>query len=193
MKINVPGAELVYDAEFLTREESDQLLAELVRDVPWEQRDVVVHGKTWPQPRLTAWYGPAAYTYSGLTLDPHPLTPAMQKLQERIEAITDTRYNSLLLNRYVAGKNHGIGAHADNEKELGRDPIIAMVSLGEERALRFEPARWNTQGQPFSVPCAHGSLTIMGKGTQRNWRHGVPKAVGRRDRVTLTLRSIQVG
>jgi hypothetical protein len=44
---------------------------------------VVVYGKRYLQPRLTAWHGEAGYTYSGLRLEPLPMTPLLEQLRER--------------------------------------------------------------------------------------------------------------
>ena len=192
--LGLPGATIQTQGDFIASDPSEQILERLTQTIEWEQRDVVVHGNTYPQPRLVAWYGTGAYSYSGMRLEPKPLTPLLRKLQDRVEAATGKTYNSVLLNRYVAGQLHGIGHHSDNEPELGRDPTIAMLTFGEGRELEFKPKKWLLEKHPElttqAVPTPAGSLLVMSGATQRNWIHGVPKKKGQRDRITLTFRTI---
>lgn len=187
--LNLKGATLSLKPEFLSKVDADAAFEKLIADTPWEQRDVVVQGRTYAQPRLVAWYGTGSYIYSGLKLEPLPLTPLLAALKQIVETETGASFNSVLLNRYVAGRNHGIGHHSDSEKELGNRPLIAMLTFGEERALEFEPKPW-VKDDKRKVPTPHGSLLVMAGDCQKNWKHGLPKKVGVRDRITLTFRTI---
>ena len=187
--IEITRGQLSIEQGWLAQDTADRLLALLLATVPWEQRNVVVHGKTFPQPRLTAWFGTGAYSYSGTSFAPLPMTEELAWLQRKLEAQLGTTFNSVLLNRYVAGSFHGIGMHSDDEKELGRNPTIAMLTMGEERALHFEPKKW-IDDTPRQVPTPHGSLLVMAGEIQKNWKHGLPKSKFTRDRVTLTFRNI---
>ena len=181
---------------FIQDPDPELVLKELTETIAWEQRDVEVYGKIYPQPRLVAWYGTGAYTYSGMRLDPKAMTPLLQKLLAKVEAETGQKFNSVLLNRYVAGQNHGIGHHSDNEPELGKDPTIAMLTFGEGRALEFNPKKWMLEKYPElklrSIETPAGSLLVMRGATQRTWTHGLPKARGQKDRITLTFRTIKI-
>lgn len=192
--LGLPGATIEAQSDFIAADACDQILERLTQTIEWEQRDVVVHGNTYKQPRLVAWYGTGAYTYSGMRLEPKPLTSLLRKLQDRVETATGRSFNSVLLNRYVAGQLHGIGHHSDNEPELGRDPTIAMLTFGEGRELEFKPKKWLLEKHPelgtTAVPTPPGSLLVMRGATQRNWLHGVTKRRGQRDRITLTFRTI---
>lgn len=192
--LGLPGATVELQRGFIAADSCDQILERLTETIEWEQRDVVVRGNTYKQPRLVAWYGTGAYTYSGMTLEPKPLTRLLQRLQEKVEEATGKSYNSVLLNRYVAGQNHGIGHHSDDEPELGREPTIAMLTFGEGRELEFTPKTWLLKRHPDAatkrVETPAGSLLVMRGLTQKNWKHGVPKRRGQRDRITLTFRTI---
>jgi alkylated DNA repair dioxygenase AlkB len=149
-------------------------------------------GKEVPQPRLTAWYGdPAAqYTYSGLTWEPRPWTPTLLDLRRRLEAATDARFNSVLLNYYRDGRD-SMGWHADNEPELGAAPAIASLSLGASRRFRLRPYRGGLTHPSFSLDLPTGSLLLMRGPTQQHWQHELPKTarpVG--PRLNLTFRWI---
>jgi len=192
--LRLPGATVELQRGFIAEDPAEQILERLTNTIAWEQRDVVVHGNTYAQPRLTAWYGTGAYTYSGMRMEPTPLTKLLQRLKDKVEEATGASFNSVLLNRYVAGQNHGIGHHSDNEPELGRDPTIAMLTFGEGRALEFKPNKWlvdkHPEAQATAAETPAGSLLVMRGATQRNWKHGLTKRRGQRDRITLTFRAI---
>lgn len=193
MNLHLPGADVTLHADFLPRDEADTLLRTLIETLPWQQRDVTVQGRSYPQPRLTAWFGDAgAYTYSGLTLEAEPWTPELARLRDLIEERTGVRHNSVLANHYRAGRRDSIGMHSDDEVELGRDPEIASVSLGEERPFVLAPKPW-IKAERTEIPLPHGSLLVMRGQTQRNWRHGVdkPSMPSKASRVNLTFRTIR--
>jgi alkylated DNA repair dioxygenase AlkB len=152
---------------------------------------VVVWGKTYPQPRLTAWYGDedARYEYSGLELAPLPWTARLLAIKASVERAAGTRFNSVLLN-YYRNERDSMGMHSDDEPELGAEPVIASLSLGETRTLVFRH-RLDRSRTPIRIDLGDGSLLLMRGATQRNWKHGIAKE--RRPcgaRVNLTFRRI---
>ena len=179
------GGLLVYDPAFLPRPEADALFAHLRDTAPWKQE-----GRP-PRmfPRLTAWYADpgVTYSYSGVTHQAIAWTPELLGVKQRAEIAAGTTWNSLLLNFYRDGRD-SIGFHADDESELGTNPIIGSISLGAERRFVLKhPASGETL--EFNLP--HGSLLVMGGTSQHHWRHGVPKTrkpVG--PRINLTFRRI---
>ena len=46
----------------------ESLLNRLIADCDWQQPSVTVYGKTWPQPRLSAWYGDTAGPHQHLAI-----------------------------------------------------------------------------------------------------------------------------
>lgn len=192
--IGLPGAKIELQRGFVNAEASSKILRRLNETIEWEQRDVVVGGKTYAQPRLVAWHGTGSYTYSGMKLEPKPMTRLLASLQEKVEEATGQKFNSVLLNRYVAGQYHGIGHHSDNERELGPNPVIAMLTFGEGRFLEFKPKNWLIAKHPSAIPTRvetpAGSLLVMGGLTQKNWMHGIPKMRWQEDRISLTFRTI---
>ena len=163
---------------------------DLIRDVPWRAEKITVWGKSHPQPRLVAWFGDAGkdYAYSGIRLDPLPWTPALLDIKRRVEAATAAQFNSVLLN-YYRDHRDSMGLHSDDEPELGERPIIASVSLGEERSFVFKHKR--KAAKPVRMNLLSGSLLLMKGETQRNWKHGIEKETRPRGaRVNLTFRQI---
>ena len=119
------------------RLDNDTILARLLAGTDWKSESITLWGKQFLQPRLTAWYGDAAYTYSGLTMSAAPLTPLLAEIRDCCHRLTGQRFNSVLLN-YYRNERDSMGMHSDDERELGPEPAIASVSFGATRtgALR---------------------------------------------------------
>lgn len=192
MNLHLPGADVRLIRNFLTNEDADALFQRFLDELPWEQRDVVVNGNRFPQPRLTSWHGDAgSYTYSGLTLQAGGWTPDLEWVREKIEEETGILFNSMLANLYRKGRRDSIGMHSDSERELGPDPVIVSLSLGREREFILAPKK-GREGKRTVLRLPHGSLLVMGKGTQKNWMHGIEKEVqpSPAARINLTFRNI---
>ncbi|MFL6716657.1 MAG: alpha-ketoglutarate-dependent dioxygenase AlkB family protein [Burkholderiaceae bacterium] len=186
----IPDADLLFMHGFYPPDECAALLAALLEQTPWRQERIEVWGKVHDQPRLTSWHGDPGtdYTYSGVTLATCPWTPLLSRLRSDIEEATGHRYNSVLLNLY-RDEHDGVGWHSDNERELGRLPVIASLSLGETRSFRLRHRE--RRHAPVNIDLTDGSLLLMAGATQRNWQHAIPKE--RREkgpRINLTFRHI---
>jgi len=83
-----------------------------------------------------------------------------------------------------------MGLHADDEPELGRDPIVATVSLGAARRFVVRPRR-QREPERSDLHLGHGALLVMGGSCQRHYVHGVPRdAAARGERISLTFRQL---
>lgn len=181
--------EIEYDPHFFSPNEVDSIFESLNKNINWRAEHIMIFGKEILQPRLTAWYGDpgTTYTYSGLTNHPLPWTVELKHIRDRIIDHVKIPFNSVLLNYYRDGKDY-MGWHTDDEKELGHDPVIASVTLGEAR--RFQLRNRKTK-ELITMELASGSLLVMKGKIQRNWVHRVAptaKAVG--PRINLTFRRI---
>ena len=170
-----------------------QLLRELVEATPWRCDPITLWGKTYLQPRLVAWYGEPGlrYTYSRITMEAMPWTDTLQKIRARVEALSGCAYNSVLLN-YYRDQRDSMGFHADDEPELGTEPVIASLSLGAERTLVFRHRR-RKDVPDARIALPSGSLLLMRGRTQTCWKHGIRKT--KRPcgpRLNLTFRRILV-
>ena len=163
------GAWVEHDPGWIEPAAADALLAALRQEVAWEQREVILFGRSILQPRLIAWAGDVRYRYSGQTLEPRAFTPTVAALRARVTDRTGVRFNHVLLNRYRTGDD-SIGLHADDEPELGGDPVVATVSLGASRRLVLVPRR-KSDGPRRVVDLGHGALFVMGGTCQRHFRH----------------------
>jgi alkylated DNA repair dioxygenase AlkB len=190
-RIPTPDAELAYLARLALAEPGEQILKQLIAEIPWRSEEVVMWGRRTPQPRLTAWYGDpgADYAYSGIQLHPSPWTPILLDIKTRIEGLVGATFNSVLLN-YYRDHQDSIGFHSDAEPELGERPVIASLSLGAERTFILKHKTLK-RIEPVRLRLASGSLLLMSGDTQRCWRHGIPKdsrPCG--PRINLTFRKI---
>ncbi|BDB52741.1 alpha-ketoglutarate-dependent dioxygenase AlkB family protein [Flavobacterium ammonificans] len=189
--LDLPDAEIIYYPQFFDKEQADKIYTELLQEIAWQQDTITIYGKTHPQPRLTALYGNEGkpYSYSNITMHPQPWNSLLQKIKYYIEATTECQFTNVLLNQYRDGKDSN-GWHADNEKELGHNPIIASLSFGAERVFQL---KHNTiVDAKKSITLEHGSLLLMKGSTQHFWKHQIPKTakpVG--TRINLTFRSIE--
>lgn len=168
----------------------DRVLAEVLRQVPFEQRSIRMFGKEVAEPRLTSWHGDpgAGYRYSGRDNPPLPWVPVLAALRERVAELLGAPFNSVLANLYRDGRD-AMGWHSDDERELGSEPVIASISLGATRRMQFRPRPRGPIALSIELP--PGSLLVMSGPTQANYHHRVPptaRAVG--VRVNLTYRRI---
>lgn len=189
LKIDLPQSDITFYPNFLSEEKATILMGTLQTTIAWQQDNITVFGKTYPQPRLTALYGNNGqpYSYSNITMYPHPFTKELEEVKTNIESlISPTVFSSCLLNLYRDGKDSN-GWHADDEASLGKNPVIASLSLGEERFFHFKHKKDKTLKHKMLL--THGSLLVMKGSTQHNWLHQIPKTsrmIG--ERINLTFR-----
>jgi alkylated DNA repair dioxygenase AlkB len=216
VRILLEGGELLFAENFFSKKVSDRMFAYLQENteidwakvdwanidpeklrsivfsnINWKQDHIKFFGKTHPLPRLTAWYGDrgASYAYSGIQSDPNPWNDGLLYVKAKIEGALGVYFNSVLLNWYRDGSD-SLSWHADDEKELGPEPIIASATFGESRDFLLR--RKDGTQTCLTLKLEHGSLLVMMGKTQQNWVHSVPKRKGvRRSRFNLTFRQIQ--
>lgn len=188
--IKIENGEYDYLNNFFTSEESDLYFSSLKDNILWKQESMNMYGKTINFPRLTAWYGDTNkhYSFSGITLNPHPWTPDIIAIKKRIEPLSKVTFNSVLLNRYRDG-NDSISWHTDAEPELGNNPIIASVNFGDTRKFQLRHIKTKER---LEIELTHGSLLIMRGELQHFWQHQVPKTKEvKTERINLTFRVIK--
>jgi alkylated DNA repair dioxygenase AlkB len=158
--------------------------------LPFEAKEIRIMGRSVMQPRLTAWIGDegAAYRYSGVLHVPQPWPEALAELRAGVSEAAGVAFNSVLCNLYRGGTD-SMGMHSDSEPELGRNPVIASLSLGAVR--RFQLRHRKRRGVGLDLDLPDGSLLIMGGALQHHYRHGVPKQPSIEGaRMNLTFRRI---
>ena len=170
-------------------EKKDLWFESCLYDLDWETGFITIFGKTHQIPRLQAWYADnkIEYTYSGKKLQRHDWNNLLLEIKEKIENITSFKFNSVLANLYRDG-NDSMGLHSDDEKELGKKPVIASLSLGEAREIYF---KHKNKKLNLIIPQASGQLLVMHGKTQEYWKHEIKKTKKiKKPRINLTFRNI---
>jgi alkylated DNA repair dioxygenase AlkB len=188
-KIDLQDGWIFFEPHFYSQSEADAIFQGLLQLESWQQGTVRIFGKEYPTPRLESFHAESglSYSYSGQRMKTHPFNDTLNSIRHKLLMETGYSFNSVLCNHYRDG-NDSNGWHADNERELGNDPIIASLSFGEKR--RFD-LKHNDTGKRQSFDLNHGSLLIMGGALQHRWKHQIAKTKKvNLPRINLTFRNI---
>ncbi|TGL63659.1 alpha-ketoglutarate-dependent dioxygenase AlkB family protein [Leptospira sarikeiensis] len=178
-----------YHGPILSKSSADLYLNVLLKDIPWKNDEAIIFGKRIITKRKVAWFGDSdyEYTYSNTTKKALSWNKELSELKLIVEEISGNKFNSCLLNLYNNGQE-GMAWHSDDEKSLGKNTVIASLSLGAERKFSF---KHKSSGEQISLILEHGSLLIMKGETQTNWLHNLSKTKSVvNPRVNLTFRTI---
>jgi len=188
--LDLPDADIDWYPSFFSPADRARLYDEVLATTAWEQASVRMYGNETPIPRLQAWYGDEgkSYAYSGIEMQARAWTPALREIEQRLQGALDHPFNSVLANLYRDGSD-SVSWHADDESELGPEPVIASVSLGATRTFQL---RHNEDPEVrHSLELRAGSLLVMKGPTQHRWRHQLIKTTRRvGPRLNLTFRTI---
>ena len=190
-EIKIPDAEVFLYPSLLYYHEADQLFDNLKTSIIWEKQKIKLYGGLHDVPRLTAWYGDPdkSYVYSGIKLKTRPWNSDLLQIRDIIEKISKAKFNSVLLNLYRSGSD-SVSWHSDDESELGKNPVIGSLSLGESR--QFHMKHKYDRDLKQKILLQHGSFLLMRGKTQHNWLHQIPKRKNLKgERINLTFRVIK--
>ncbi|GGW45035.1 alpha-ketoglutarate-dependent dioxygenase AlkB family protein [Arenibacter certesii] len=189
--LQLPNSDIIYYPNFISSSQATICFDYLKNNTPWQQDTITLFGKTYLQPRLTALYGDngKTYKYSGITMQPHSFSKELLEIRNLLLKRTEVAFTSCLINLYRDGSDSN-GWHADDEKELGINPIIASITLGQERYFHLKHKEHNDL--KHKILLQHGSLLVMKGETQHHWLHQIPKTKRRiEERINLTFRVIK--
>lgn len=185
--------EIIIDGElelFKLSLNSESLIEKIKSSVSWRDDKVKIFGKEFSQPRKVAWYSEpdVSYTYSGIELTSPGIPEYLSELQKIVEKLSAQKFNSILINLYRDGSDY-MGWHSDDESELGVNPVISSLSLGESRDFIFRNK--DDHKQKIKLTLNDGDLLIMKGSLQHNWQHALPKRLKvNKERLNLTFRKI---
>lgn len=191
IKLNLPDADICYFPNVFSEAESQAFFNSILNKTHWQQDTITVFGKTHAQPRLTALFAKnnKPYSYSNITMYPEVFSKTLLKVKQEIETKADTKFTSCLANLYRDG-NDSNGWHADNEKELGENPVIASVTFGAARYFNLKHKTDKSLKQKLLLE--NGSLLLMQGSTQEYWLHQIAKTKKEvKPRINLTFRIIR--
>lgn len=166
--------------------EPDDVLATLVREVPWRAERRQMYDRLVDVPRLL-------HTYMVDEDLPHPvLTAARDALSEHYRLELGEPFRTAGCCYYRDG-NDSVAWHGDT---IGRgsthDTVVAICSLGDPRKLHLRPRGGGRPDEGFAVEMGHGDLVVMGGSCQRTWEHAVPKVAHAGPRVSVQFRPLNV-
>jgi alkylated DNA repair dioxygenase AlkB len=181
--------EVTYYGHIMDRQVADYYMELMMNAIEWRNDEAVIYGKHIITRRKVAWYADKQYdyTYSNITRKALLWTPGLLQLKQLVEQKSGHIFNSCLLNLYHTG-DEGMAWHSDDEKALGKNTVIASVSLGAERMFWF---RHKATKEKVGMLLQHGSLLVMAGTTQSHWQHRLPptKKISQ-PRVNLTFRTM---
>jgi alkylated DNA repair dioxygenase AlkB len=179
--------EVNYFGSIFTNQQLQHYLHYLLNNINWENDELIIYAKHITTKRKVAWYGDSnyAYTYSNTTKQALPWTTELLTLKTTVEKLTQTRYNSCLLNLYHNGEE-SMSWHSDDEVCIDKNGAIASLSFGAERKFSL---KHKTSKKTISLILESGGLLVMKGTTQTHWLHSLPKMKNvSSPRVNLTFR-----
>jgi len=165
------------------------MLGRLLVETRWNDGFYLAFGRRFPLPRLQAWYADEGidYCYAENLLNSNSWSPLLLQLREQVNAVAGERFNAVLVNRYRNGQD-SVGWHADNEADLGPQPVIASLSFGAARQFCF---RRNADAHTHRLTLENGSLLLMKPPFQQEYEHAVlPEPEVTTERINLTFRRV---
>ncbi len=187
----ISGLEMVGNDDQSNKE---SLYERLLRELPWQSDTVTLFGKTHVTKRQIVWMGDddLSYHYSGHLRQTVAWTASVLQLKQVVKKQLasigiDVAFNSCLLNYYPTG-SEGMGYHADDERELGQQPIIAALSLGATRKFVLKHKKTPDKVELY---LESGQLIVMHGDTQKYWKHTITKTkTVSEGRISLTFRRV---
>ncbi len=196
-KLDIPDADIWHLPDFLNEADSTELYDYLIKEAEYKQ-NYFNAGKGSPLPRLSQWYGDddAKTAYPGVcNCSMLPWTVQLKELSTKIidrikldiPALDVKSFNCVLLSFYRDGNDY-IAWHSDNDIGLGKQLVVASLSLGATRTFMLK----HKQGKFHEVISLNsGSLVVMGDDIQKHYIHQVPKELTITEgRINLTFRFV---
>ena len=176
-----------YYGQIFSAQECADWFEILMNNIEWQQDEVMIFGKKIITARKMQWYAATEveYEYSKVKRTARIFTEELVRLKSIVEEKTGATFNSCLLNLYHDGAE-GMGWHSDSESSLVHNAPITALSFGAERKMLFKN---KASKENVSVFLENGSLLLMGKDSQTNWLHSIPKTKKvSKPRISLTFR-----
>lgn len=189
---NLP--DVIYIPNFLSSDFASEVLTRLLAEINVSAETYTFQDKQIETKRKIAYFSEKAYTYSKQSYEGREWHPLLLELKNKVENSTGYDFNAVLVNHYIDGEA-GMGWHADKEKELGDNPVIASLSVGQSRrfAFRHRKELVGLKNPPRLVEYIlnSGDLLIMKGNTQKYFEHSVIKDKSAKNvRINLTFRKV---
>jgi alkylated DNA repair dioxygenase AlkB len=190
--VDVDDCHVVVARKWINQNYASHLFDKLSKIVEWERQNLVIYGKSVPEPRKTYAMGNdgLVHKYTGISRIVKPWVKSVKKLRDRIEHETGFAANSCLMNFYET-QNDWLGWHADKETTPPQH-IVVTVSLGATRDILFRPKDKNRKKKDtMKISLISGDACMMWGETQKLWEHTIPKRKSCGPRIALTFRELR--
>jgi len=144
----------------------DDLMEQLVAQVPWRSETRPMYDRMVATPRLVSFYGDG---------DPLP-HPVLDEMRERLSAHYAPELGEPFVTAGLCYYRDGRDSVAWHGDRIGRgrdaDTMVVILSLGATRRLLLRP---RGGGPSLAFPMGQGDVVVMGGSCQRTWDHAIPK------------------
>ena len=107
--------------------------------------------------------------------------PILLEIKEKLEKLTDVKYNFCVVQRYPHG---GVIIKKHRDKEMTPGTTICGVSLGATRTFRL-----SRRNKEHDIPLPSGTLYLLQPPTNDYWCHEILTDPTRETRISLTFRN----
>ena len=124
----------------------------------------------------------------------------IQTIVEQLGFKLDNNFNSCLINVY-RNENDSIKPHFDSMDIFGSKPFICVLSLGDEREIKFKRKLYDNKNEKslkldktskqlnHNFILKEGSILIMAEDTQKYYMHSIDKCNTKKNkRISMTFR-----
>lgn len=181
--------DIIYIKKFLSEQQSNMLFVKVFQD-NFVDIDSFKDAKGNAMPRLIKWYGDKAYAYANIYHKAIKLPYYLEEIKDKINQLLKennihSKMNSVLINYYRNGLDK-INYHSDDQTQIGSEPVIVSLSLGETRNFIFRNKKTK---EKIEYILESGDLLIMKGKTQDFWQHAVLPENNKKERINLTFRN----
>ena len=179
-----------YVSRFLGGLQADVMFKELWEQLPWERRPDAPRRECWMNDfnrPYTYGRGKGTRTYNANPWNEHILN-VRAMLNDKLHC----DFEGCFVNGYEDSTDW-LGWHADDDPLIDHSRPIAVVSLGQSRAIQTKVKKgyMGSENKPETFVLDSGSLFVMPEGSQATHLHRIPK-VGHAvtPRISLTFRGL---
>lgn len=159
---------------WLSAESSAHLFNHILKNAHWSKstvskgrRNKVIYGDPSIKSYEIMYRGERIVTH----VRPWSDMPILEQLGRMIKTQTGQTYHTCVIQFYPDG-NSGIKPHRD--KEMVPKTIIASVSLGSTRKMRFGKSGSSSEEDQIDIPLSSGTLCLINPPTNDYWLHSIP-------------------
>lgn len=189
----------IHQPKWLEEDHATALFSTLVNETLEKCRSQMSYGRYGPRPnkmkRMGRFGDPGmSYVYKGKKKPIYEWTPGLLKLRDLVEdemKLVRGYFNCGVINAYL-NETADLYPHTDITylPQLGQEPIIPAVSLGETRGLILRPIDAKPKdNRDLLVQLGHGDLFVMRGKSQLEWKHGIAPSLEKKEmRLSITFR-----